>query len=206
MAENIVSVPLPADLPENWTDNQYVTPGGTEAGLSEQHGFNYLMRQVNNAQKAAKELSADVSRSAADLTAPGWYRVARCTEEHSSSFDLAVGTVWHTNSPTSCVVTVGKYSDGVNLAQKLIVALGVISRMRIVYASLSSNEYYVEVYSDSTTLNRVQATVRNFAHVMNDSIVEAVDFEPGSVPSGYTSKEFKLVYTSGSIVMDAEVG
>lgn len=53
---NIITPVLPHDLPENWTDNQYVTPGGVEAGLSEQHGFNYLMKQVNNAQKAINEL------------------------------------------------------------------------------------------------------------------------------------------------------
>ncbi len=56
MATRPVKVDLPADLPENWTDNQYVTPGGTEVGLTPQHGFNYLMRQVNNAQKAAGQI------------------------------------------------------------------------------------------------------------------------------------------------------
>lgn len=206
MAENLVSVPLPADLPEDWTDNQYVSPEGTEVGLTPQHGYNYLMKQVNNAQKAVKELSADASRASADLSTPGWYRVARCSEEHSSSFDLALGTVWHTNSPTSCVVTVGKYTDGVNLSQKLITALGVISKIRIIYTPLRGGDYYVEVYYDSATLNRAQATIRNFAHVMNESTVEAVDFEPGSIPNGYTSTEFKLVYSSGSVVLDAVAG
>lgn len=55
---NIITSELPHDLPENWTDTQYVTPGGTEAGLTEQHGYNYLMRQVNNTQKAVNELDA----------------------------------------------------------------------------------------------------------------------------------------------------
>lgn len=55
---NIITPELPQDLPENWTDTQYVTPGGTEAGLSEQHGYNYLMRQVNNTQRAVNELDA----------------------------------------------------------------------------------------------------------------------------------------------------
>lgn len=58
----IITPVLPHDLPENWTDNQYVTPGGTEAGLSEQHGFNYLMKQVNNAQKAINELDTEAER------------------------------------------------------------------------------------------------------------------------------------------------
>lgn len=56
----IISTPLPKDLPENWNDNQYVSPGGTEVGLSEQHGYNYLMKQVNNAQKAIEELDTNV--------------------------------------------------------------------------------------------------------------------------------------------------
>ena len=41
---------LPADLPENWTRGQIVSPNGTETGLTEQHGYNYLMKQVNNTQ------------------------------------------------------------------------------------------------------------------------------------------------------------
>ena len=56
MATRPVKQDLPADLPENWTDSQYVSPGGTEVGLTSQHGYNYLMRQVNAAQKAASEI------------------------------------------------------------------------------------------------------------------------------------------------------
>ena len=58
MADEISkNIPLPADLPENWTSGQIVAPTGAEAGLDEQHGYNYLMKQVNNAQKAAKLLN-----------------------------------------------------------------------------------------------------------------------------------------------------
>lgn len=56
MATRPVKQNLPADLPENWTDSQYVSPGGTEVGLTPQHGYNYLNRQVNAAQKAAQEI------------------------------------------------------------------------------------------------------------------------------------------------------
>nr|DAG63949.1 MAG TPA: baseplate protein [Bacteriophage sp.] len=59
MADDILkNIPLPADLPENWTSGQIIAPTGAEAGLDEQHGYNYLMRQVNNAQKALKALAA----------------------------------------------------------------------------------------------------------------------------------------------------
>ena len=58
MADDILkNIPLPADLPENWTSDQIVAPTGAEAGLDNQHGYNYLMKQVNNAQKAAKALN-----------------------------------------------------------------------------------------------------------------------------------------------------
>ena len=58
MADDILkNIPLPADLPENWTSEQTVAPTGAEVGMDEQHGYNYLMRQVNNAQKAATELN-----------------------------------------------------------------------------------------------------------------------------------------------------
>ena len=52
---------LPADLPENWQQGQTISPNGTEVGLSEQHGYNYLMRQVNAAQTAinTQEISMD---------------------------------------------------------------------------------------------------------------------------------------------------
>ena len=59
MADDILKdIPLPADLPENWTSGQIVAPTGAEAGLDEQYGYNYLMRQVNNAQKAATAIEA----------------------------------------------------------------------------------------------------------------------------------------------------
>lgn len=58
MADDILkNIPLPADLPENWTSDQIVAPTGAEVGLDTQHGYNYLMRQVNNAQKAATALN-----------------------------------------------------------------------------------------------------------------------------------------------------
>lgn len=58
MATRPVKQSLPADLPENWTDSQYVSPGGTEVGLTPQHGYNYLNMQVNAVQKAAQEIDA----------------------------------------------------------------------------------------------------------------------------------------------------
>lgn len=57
MAERPLPAPLPADLPEDWTSGQIVAPSGADAGLSEQHGYNYLMEQVNAAQRAANAIN-----------------------------------------------------------------------------------------------------------------------------------------------------
>lgn len=50
MANNPIAIPLPADLPDNWVYGQTVGPQGTDVGLTAQHGYNYLMEQVNAAQ------------------------------------------------------------------------------------------------------------------------------------------------------------
>ena len=60
MANNPISVSLPADLPTDWAYGQTVGPNGTDVGLSEQHGYNYLMEQVNAAQTAANEVGQAV--------------------------------------------------------------------------------------------------------------------------------------------------
>ena len=77
MADDILkNIPLPADLPENWTSGQIVAPTGAEAGLDDQHGYNYLMKQVNNAQRAATALNEGKADSVVphDLFIPitGW--------------------------------------------------------------------------------------------------------------------------------------
>lgn len=205
MAQNIVSVPLPADLPENWTDTQYVSPGGTEVGLTPQHGYNYLMKQVNNSQKAINELDAEVRLASAELGAPGWYRVARCSEQYASSFDVAIFTLWRNHYPTVGVLSVGSYWGGVSVSQQVMPVVGAVPKIRVVYNS-GGGDYYVEIYYDSNTVNFAKVSIRNFNHILPDTVVEAIAFEPGAIPAGYTSVEYKLVYTSGSIVMDAEVG
>lgn len=68
MADDILkNIPLPADLPENWTSGQIVAPTGAEAGLDDQHGYNYLMMQVNNAQRALKALAAQREKDLARI-------------------------------------------------------------------------------------------------------------------------------------------
>ena len=56
MADNPITTPLPADLPTDWVYGQTIGPNGTDVGLPQQYGYNYLMQQVNAAQQAAEEL------------------------------------------------------------------------------------------------------------------------------------------------------
>jgi len=57
MADRPLTEPLAADLPEDWSSGQIVAPSGTDVGLSEQHGYNYLMRQVNAARQAINTIN-----------------------------------------------------------------------------------------------------------------------------------------------------
>lgn len=57
MADRPLPTPLPADLPEDWTSGQIVAPDGADVGLSEQHGYNYLMGQVNATQRALNTIN-----------------------------------------------------------------------------------------------------------------------------------------------------
>lgn len=51
---------LPADLPEDWTQGQYISPNGTEVGLDTQHGYNYLMQQVNATQTEVNAINTSL--------------------------------------------------------------------------------------------------------------------------------------------------
>ncbi len=57
MADRPFDTPLPADLPEDWISGQIVAPSGADVGLSEQHGYNYLMAAVNAVQRAANAIN-----------------------------------------------------------------------------------------------------------------------------------------------------
>lgn len=57
MADKPIQTPLPADLPTDWAANQIVSPNGTEVGLSEKHGYNYLSGAVNAAQEGVNTLN-----------------------------------------------------------------------------------------------------------------------------------------------------
>lgn len=70
MADNPITIPLPADLPTDWQTGQVVSADGTSAGYTEQYGYNYLMQQVNAAQQAAEEIGESFA-GLAELDADG---------------------------------------------------------------------------------------------------------------------------------------
>lgn len=106
MADDILkNIPLPADLPENWTSGQIIAPTGAEAGLDDQHGYNYLMMQVNNAQRALKALAAQREEDLAkvrywvsdDPTSPASF-IGGTWEQIKDSFILAAGDTYAAGS------------------------------------------------------------------------------------------------------------
>lgn len=58
---------LPADLPENWNNSQYVSADGLVAGLTTKHGYNYLMEQMNAAQTAVNTLAEQTQTEVSNL-------------------------------------------------------------------------------------------------------------------------------------------
>ena len=59
MAERPLSAKLPADLPENWTNQQFISPYGLEVGLDKEYGYNYLNQQINETQKSVNKINTD---------------------------------------------------------------------------------------------------------------------------------------------------
>lgn len=106
MADDILkNIPLPADLPENWTSGQTIAPTGAEVGLDNQYGYNYLMMQVNNAQRALKALAAQREEDLArikfwvsdDPTSPASF-IGGTWERIKDSFILAAGDTYAAGS------------------------------------------------------------------------------------------------------------
>nr|DAM39092.1 MAG TPA: putative tail fiber protein [Caudoviricetes sp.] len=132
MADDILkNISLPADLPENWTSEQTVAPTGEEVGLDKQHGYNYLMKQVNNAQKAATALNEgklglhDAADNGVVASGDNYVRLGNgtqiCWGESAAFQEIAAGAVVNTictfavpffNSDYSCTTTFG--ADGGN--------------------------------------------------------------------------------------------
>ena len=95
MANKPISSPLPANLPTTWIDSQIIAASGASVGLSEQHGYNYLMEQVNTAQSSINTINdafADLATTedindltAADVGADPTGTAAQAVSTHNAS-------------------------------------------------------------------------------------------------------------------------
>lgn len=83
---------LPADLPENWTMGQIISPDGTEVGLTEKHGYNYLMQQVNATQEEVNRLISTTLPPQIIVTSKNGSTVT-CTKGEISLEQISSGTV-----------------------------------------------------------------------------------------------------------------
>lgn len=156
--DKIISVPLPHDLPQNWNENQLVSPGGTEVGLTEQHGFNYLMTQVNNAQVAALEVESRVmGLKAGDLNAaPAGYGgfgevIPTVTAATESAFETAFNTL---------------ISSMTNYSSRRVIAtlgfLGTSAEFECVITRRTASSVLVRIYNlqqDSLTAQKLYTAV-----------------------------------------------
>lgn len=178
MADDILkNIPLPADLPENWTSGQIVAPTGAEAGLDDQHGYNYLMMQVNNAQRALKALAAQREEDLArikywcsdDPTSPAsfiggtWERIEDCTIWGASDTHPA-GTTVEAGLPN----ITGEY-----LKRK------VINSGNEVYNDTQIAQKAFKVITSDTKLNSIQLVTSSASNVGGENVVfDASDSNP----------------------------
>lgn len=150
MATRPVKQNLPADLPENWTDSQYVSPGGTEVGLTPQHGYNYLNSQVNAVQKAAKEIDAAFENIAPldpeTKKIPKMYFPEDSGNYQSKTENLPISQDLSTSDMIPFYSTADQQSKSITIA-KLKSALGVQSPT----ISVIALEGYSLTCSDGTT-------------------------------------------------------
>ena len=152
----IITEALPHDLPENWTDNQYVSPGGVEVGLTAQHGYNYLMKQVNASQRAIKELDDSMGIM---YTSP----LERSTPD-TTGYDtlLAYISSVHNLGKRRIEATVSDFPDMpmMNWGFKLIATRSEsnIWDVRLIKA-LASYEYVREMYANGTWVQNTWSRV-----------------------------------------------
>lgn len=220
----IITPTLPHDLPENWTDNQYVSPGGTEVGLTRQHGFNYLMEQVNNAQRAINELDSNalsagalfhmIASEPALLSTAGWYRLASFEGDFNTSVSalLFVGNNFYNGGASSILASVGlnAHAASVVVLDHTFTSIPIFDTLRFVrndalqatyldirYTRKSENLVCSGLLTFSYNSRGTQ-TSRNFAPVTELSSGDVIILQQdlASVPNG-------SVLTTGSAVLPA---
>ena len=103
---------LPANLPENWTSGMIIAPNGADVGYQEQYGYNYLNKQVNDAQKAINNIGTTLEDVAKEVDV--------------IEIKNRIGTL---------MVKSNKLIDGIDLLKKTVI--GVSTNGGVLYATLS---------------------------------------------------------------------
>lgn len=127
MATKPITTPLPADLPKNWSMGQTVAPAGTDVGLTQQHGYNYLMEQVNAAQEAVNT----INNAFEDIPS------------NDDLDDLTAADIGYTNPSMSNVANVGQALDA--LKQGLVAGTITSQVVTATAAGWSSNAQTLSV-------------------------------------------------------------
>lgn len=166
---------LPADLPENWTRGQLVSPNGTEVGLTTQHGYNYLMAQVNAAQTAINNIVESLGEVAQETSVQDILSLIGATADTGATdttgslmgkANALIGAVYNLDVPTikynqqfiSNIFTVP--ADTTTKLTSEFVFNGKKNIKRIYWSSNMSGSHY---YCDLQTVDiDVDGTVYNF--------------------------------------------
>ena len=105
---------LPADLPTNWTQGQIISPNGTEVGLTAQHGYNYLMEQVNAAQTAINTAQGAIDSINQALESVAQESTLQGVATDVEGISGLIGTTTDTGGSTTAGSVMGKLNNLIN--------------------------------------------------------------------------------------------
>lgn len=148
---------LPADLPTNWEQGQIITPNGTEVGLTQQYGYNYLNGQVNATETEVNNLSSEVSSLSIAVA-------GAASQTSVDNIASTIGTTTDTGATSTAGTLMGK-------ANYLIDNSGAVkSRQEIIISQQ-------ELSSTDTNFNRATGVGAYYY----DYTIQAVDIEKSMI-------------------------
>lgn len=181
---------LPADLPENWTQGQTISPNGTEVGLTEQHGYNYLMKQVNNTQTEVNGINDALPDVAQEAT------VAEINDKIGTESDADTQPTLFGRLAQLKNVLVEK------LAEVLTKVTGVDGKIGTAADGAEQGTLFGKIADAKTELSTVKGSVEQIKNTMPTGIVKSVQRGRASV-SGRSGEEIEItpVDANKSIVL-----
>lgn len=165
-----ITTPIVADLPENWTNGQTVAANGADAGLSQQHGYNYLNSKVNEALEDISVLNDHAGTAYTTTNKPTASDVGAVPTTRTVNSKALSSNISLTASDVSAVPNT---TAGVNAAINLL-SLG--------SDTPKANDYYISQYvsGGSTTTTYHRRPVSALATYVRSTIT-AGDISAGTV-------------------------